>query len=95
VFAAAPAVVAAASFDTSAPVPAPAAGSLVDQAYMKFVNMDKFDLVTKKDEQRANPFESGSIGGQPSLADMKMMQNKVRGKSMRRKRFPSQNISSP
>ena len=81
-FAAEPAPVPAAPFSMNplAPAPgspAPATESLADQAYLKFANMDKFDLVSKKDEQKANPFESTTIGPQPSLAEMKMMQNKV------------------
>jgi hypothetical protein len=96
-FAAAPAPLAATSFDMSlpAPAPAPASGSLVDEAYMKFVNMDTFDLVSRKDEQRANPFESISIGGQPSLADMKMMQNKVSTKKYEKNAFRVKHILSP
>ena len=46
-------------------------GSLADQAYAKFASMDQFDLVSKKDTERANPFEAVSVGGQQSLADMK------------------------
>jgi hypothetical protein len=60
------------------PSPPQANGSLADQAYQKFANMDNFDLVSKKDEQRANPFESSTIGAQPSLADMQASTNKVR-----------------
>lgn len=87
-FAAAPEPAPAAPFFTNPPAPAPessapATGSLADQAYFKFANMDKFDLVSKKDEKKVNPFESTTIGPQPSLADMKMMQNKVRRKQGR------------
>ena len=47
------------------------AGSLADQAYAKFASMDQFDLVSKKEAERANPFESAPVGAQQSLADMK------------------------
>lgn len=45
-------------------------GSLADQAYAKFASMDQFDLVSKKEAERANPFESAPVGAQKSLADM-------------------------
>ena len=45
-------------------------GSLADQAYAKFASMDQFDLISKKDTERANPFESQPVGQQRSLADM-------------------------
>lgn len=51
----------------------PTSGSMVDQAYAKLVNMDAFDLVKDKSEQK-NPFDFGvsSIGSNTaSLADMK------------------------
>lgn len=47
------------------------ASSLADQAYAKFASMDQFDLVSKKETTRANPFEAAPVGGQQSLADMK------------------------
>lgn len=46
------------------------AQSLADQAYAKFASMDQFDLVSKKEVDRANPFESAPVGQQKSLADM-------------------------
>jgi len=49
-------------------------GNLADDAYSKLVNMDTFSLVSKKDEARANPFESSisnQVGGTQSLADIK------------------------
>lgn len=46
-------------------------GSLADQAYAKFASMDQFDLVSKKETARENPFEAAPVGGQQSLADMK------------------------
>lgn len=49
-------------------------GSLADQAYAKFANMGDFNLVSKKETPRANPFDtsaSTSITGNVSLADMK------------------------
>jgi hypothetical protein len=45
--------------------------SLADQAYAKFASMDQFDLVSKKDTQRANPFESTTVGAQQPLAALK------------------------
>jgi len=46
-------------------------GSLADQAYSKFINMDPFDLVKDKAEQK-NPFEfSGSIANNAPLSEMK------------------------
>jgi hypothetical protein len=49
-------------------------GTMADQAYAKLVNMDAFDLVKDKAEQK-NPFEfassSSSINNTASLADMK------------------------
>jgi len=51
-----------------------ATGNLADQAYSKFAAMGDFDLVSKKETPRANPFEtraSTSIAGNVSLADMK------------------------
>lgn len=52
--------------------------SLADQAYNKLANLGDFDLVSKKESPKANPFESSSssIGGQASLADMKAMGKK-------------------
>lgn len=50
-------------------------GSLADQAYSKFINMDPFDLVKDKSEQK-NPFEfSGSIANNTSLSEMKKGSN--------------------
>lgn len=49
-------------------------GSLADQAYAKFATMDQFDLMSKKDAARENPFEAAPVGGQQSLADMKKNQ---------------------
>jgi hypothetical protein len=46
-------------------------GSLADQLYSKFASMDQFDLVSKKDTSRSNPFESAPVGAQQSLAEMK------------------------
>ena len=65
------------SFDSEPSAPASASVSLADQVYQKFANMDNFDLVSKKDEQKSNPFESSTIGAQPSLAEMQAS-NKVR-----------------
>jgi len=48
-----------------------AAKSLADQAYAKFASMDQFDLVSKKDTDRQNPFEVAPVGAQKSLSDMK------------------------
>ena len=56
-----------------------ATGSMADQAYAKFANMDAFNLVQSKDtESRQNPFDAPSIGGgttasnaNASLAEMK------------------------
>lgn len=47
--------------------------SLADQAFSKFANMDKFDLVSKREEKRSNPFDttSSSISANVPLADMK------------------------
>lgn len=46
-------------------------GSMADQAYAKLVNMDAFDLVKDKSEQK-NPFEfTSSSTNTASLADMK------------------------
>ena len=47
--------------------------SLADKAFSKFANMDTFDLVSKREAPRANPFESnfGNIGGNVPLADFK------------------------
>lgn len=48
-------------------------GTMADQAYAKLVNMDAFDLVRDKAQQK-NPFEfasSGSVSNTASLADMK------------------------
>jgi hypothetical protein len=47
-------------------------GSIVDQAYAKLANMDTFSLVSKKDAERSNPFEttSSTVGGNKSLADL-------------------------
>ena len=47
-------------------------GSMADQAYAKLVNMDAFDLVKDKNQQK-NPFEFATIGtnNSASLADMK------------------------
>lgn len=49
-----------------------AGGSMADQAYAKLVNMDAFDLVKDKKEQK-NPFDFGSSSSvnTASLADMK------------------------
>lgn len=55
--------------NNGAEVAAPS-GSLADQAYAKFASMDQFDLVSKKDTERANPFEAAPVGAQQSLADM-------------------------
>jgi hypothetical protein len=60
----------------SGQVEAPAADSsmsLADQAYSKFATMSNFELVSKKDTKRENPFEmtSTSVGASLSLADMK------------------------
>lgn len=50
-------------------------GSLADQAYSKFINMDPFDLVKDKAEQK-NPFEfSGSIANNAPLSEMKKGNN--------------------
>jgi len=49
-------------------------GSMADQAYAKFANMGDFNLTSKKETPRANPFDTGassSITGNVSLADMK------------------------
>lgn len=46
-------------------------GSLADAAYAKFASMDQFDLVSKKDTERANPFEAQPVEQQKSLADMR------------------------
>lgn len=44
--------------------------SLADQAYAKYASMTEFDLVSKKEPAKANPFEAAPIGGTKSLADM-------------------------
>ena len=52
-------------------------GSMADQAYARLVNMDAFDLVKDKSEQK-NPFEFGSssIGSNTaSLADIKKIKS--------------------
>lgn len=54
-----------------APGGANPSSSLADQAYAKFASMDQFDLVSKKETARDNPFEAAPVGGQQSLADMK------------------------
>ena len=76
-YAAAPAPELAPSFDSNGQAAPAPSGSLADQAYLKFANMDNFDLVSKKDEPRSNPFESSTVGPQPSLAQMKTQTNKV------------------
>jgi hypothetical protein len=43
-------------------------GSKLDQAYFKLANLDTFSLASKKDEEKVNPFESGSITETRSLA---------------------------
>jgi hypothetical protein len=45
-------------------------GSKADQAYFKLANLDTFSLASKKDEERLNPFEYGSITETRSLADI-------------------------
>jgi hypothetical protein len=47
---------------------APASG--LDQAYAKLVNLDTFAFVTKTEATASNPFSSGSINDNRSLADM-------------------------
>jgi hypothetical protein len=45
-------------------------GSKADQAYFKLANLDTFSLASKNDEERLNPFETGSITETRSLADI-------------------------
>ena len=51
--------------------PAQPTGNPADQMYSKFANMDHFELVSKSEPVRGNPFEvHNTVGPQPSFAEI-------------------------
>jgi hypothetical protein len=71
------------SGQVEAPAPSSSANanaSLADQAYAKYANMAEFDLVSKKEPVKSNPFASAPVGGNLSLADMKVQTGKAEPK---------------
>ena len=69
--------------------------SLADKAFSKFANMETFDLVSKREAPRANPFEStlGNVGGNVPLADLK--RTSVPKKDIMRSPVAAQTTSVP
>ena len=59
------------SGEAEAPAPVNSNFSLADQAYAKYASLGEFDLVSKKEPARENPFASAPVGSTLSLAEMK------------------------
>lgn len=59
------------SGEAEAPAPSNSRLSLADQAYAKYATLGEFDLVSKKEPARENPFASAPVGSTVSLAEMK------------------------
>ena len=68
------------SGQVEAPAPSNSNLSLADQAYAKYASLGEFDLVSKKEPARENPFASAPVGSTLSLADMKARISKPENK---------------
>lgn len=68
------------SGQVEAPAPSNSNLSLADQAYAKYASLGEFDLVSKKEPARENPFASAPVGSTLSLADMKAKISKPESK---------------
>lgn len=65
------------SGQVEAPASADPNASLADRAYAKYANMAEFDLVSKTEPVKANPFASAPVGANLSLADMRNQPSKT------------------